>query len=60
MSDEVDLTTERQLFQQQVMEQNARYDLPPGQPGECEFCGEWFSRLIGGACGFCRDKFKLP
>ena len=60
MSDEVDLTTERQLFQQQVMEQNTRYELPPGDPGECEFCGEWYSRLIGGACGFCRDKFRLP
>jgi len=31
-----------------------------GKPGECKRCGEYFVRLIGGACGRCRDKFKLP
>lgn len=34
-------------------------DIPPGNPGECDFCGEYFSRLVGGACGFCRDKYGI-
>lgn len=32
----------------------------PGKPGDCEHCGDYFVRLVGGACGFCRDKLKLP
>lgn len=36
------------------------HDIPPGEPGECDLCGEWSGRLIGGACAPCRDKFKLP
>lgn len=27
--------------------------------GECEWCGGEFSRLVNGACGRCRDEFKL-
>jgi hypothetical protein len=34
--------------------------IPAGEPGECERCGEHFARLVGGACGRCRDKYKLP
>lgn len=34
-------------------------EMPVGVAGECDFCGESFVRLVGGACGFCRDKFKL-
>lgn len=34
--------------------------LDPGVEGECSWCGEWRGRLIGGACGFCRDEYKLP
>lgn len=33
---------------------------PVGEPGECEWCGDYFARLVSGACGRCRDKFKLP
>lgn len=33
--------------------------IPVGNPGICDFCGEHFGRLVDGACGFCRDKFKL-
>lgn len=38
----------------------ASRDLQPGVPGDCELCGEWCGRLIGGACAPCRDKYKLP
>lgn len=30
-----------------------------GHAGECDFCGEHFSRLVDGACGWCRDKYRL-
>ena len=36
-----------------------RGDIPPGQPGECELCGEWSGRLINGACAPCRDKYGI-
>ena len=34
-------------------------DIPAGAPGECAYCGERFIRLVNGACGRCRDEFKL-
>ena len=34
-------------------------EIPTGQPGECDFCGYYYSRLIRGACGGCRDRYKL-
>lgn len=33
--------------------------IPAGKPGECELCGEWWGRLVGGVCAGCRDKYKL-
>ena len=29
--------------------------IPAGEAGDCEGCGEYFARLVGGKCGFCRD-----
>ena len=34
--------------------------IPPGVPGECDFCGEWAGRLVSGACAPCRDRRALP
>lgn len=34
-------------------------DMPVGTKGECEWCGEYFERLVNGACGRCRDEFKI-
>lgn len=33
--------------------------IPKGAPGECEYCGEYFERLINNACGRCRDLYRL-
>lgn len=33
---------------------------PMGEPGDCDLCGEWTVRLVGGACAPCRDRYKLP
>ncbi len=32
-------------------------DIPIGEAGECDGCGEHFMRLVDGMCGRCRDKF---
>lgn len=37
----------------------AAQNIPVGNPGDCDGCGDYFSRLVNGMCGFCRDKFKL-
>ncbi len=34
-------------------------EIPLGNPGDCDICGEYFSRLVNGACGLCRDKFGM-
>ncbi len=34
-------------------------EIPVGNPGECDCCGQYFSRLVNGACGYCRDKYHL-
>lgn len=38
----------------------AASQIPEGEPGECEYCGYDFIRLVGGACGRCRDIHGLP
>ena len=32
-------------------------EIPVGESGECDGCGEFFTRLVDGMCGRCRDKF---
>lgn len=34
-------------------------EIPTGEPGDCDFCGEWTGRLVGGACAPCRDARRL-
>jgi hypothetical protein len=34
--------------------------IQPGEPGECDLCGEWSGRLIDGHCAPCRDRYRLP
>lgn len=31
--------------------------LAKGKPGECDFCGEYFIRIVDGACVKCREKY---
>lgn len=38
----------------------AAAEIPAGTPGDCDFCGEWAGRLVGGACAPCRDARRLP
>ena len=32
-------------------------DIPIGVSGTCDLCGEYFSRLVNGACARCRTKY---
>lgn len=33
-------------------------EIPAGNPGDCDGCGEWFGRLVDGMCGSCRDRYS--
>lgn len=35
------------------------YEIPKGEPGDCDMCGEWSARLIDGVCAPCRDRYRL-
>lgn len=59
MTDEVDRASEREQNLRDVALAQARAAvaaMPKRAPGECDDCGEHFSRLVVGLCGFCRDK----
>jgi len=34
--------------------------IPVGEPGECNHCGETFTRIVRGHCGRCRDLLGKP
>lgn len=63
MADEVD----RQIERDQILEaanlkaiRDQAAQIPAGVPGDCDLCGEWSARLVGGVCAPCRDKHGLP
>jgi hypothetical protein len=58
--DEADLTQQREEAMHEARLRAATKPLEPGEPGDCDFCGEWSGRLVRGACAPCRDKRKLP
>ena len=60
MSDEIDLAQEREEIARANAVRAASKPLAPGEPGDCEMCGEWSGRLVNGVCAPCRDKWKLP
>lgn len=62
MSKEFDLASEREELERATAIANVRAaaDIPKGEPGDCETCGEWSGRLVGGMCAPCRDKYRAP
>ena len=63
MADLADITAERMEVQEAADLAQIRLkaqQMEPGVCGDCERCGEFSWRLVGGACAPCRDKFKLP
>lgn len=60
MADDIDRAQDReQNDREAAIASRPSPKLAVGVPGDCEYCGEWFGRLVGGACGFCRDRYKL-
>ena len=62
MADDADIASEKQQQADQLAIEKAKraaQDIPKGVEGDCGFCGEWTSRLVGGACAPCRDKRGL-
>lgn len=60
--DDIDATNERTQAEEAAAVAAARKAaaaIPKGEPGECEYCGYKFTRLVNGACGRCRDEYKL-
>ena len=60
MADDIDRAQERERIDREAAIKAASKVLEPGVAGECDLCGEWAGRLIGGACAPCRDRYKLP
>jgi len=58
--DVVDIANDRAAEEVERGIAAAHIDLPPGETGDCDLCGEWSGRLINGACAPCRDKHHLP
>lgn len=54
--DDLDREEEAQI---KLRANTTKYEIPPGVPGDCDICGEWFGRLVDGACVPCRTKYKL-
>lgn len=60
--DDVDLSNDRAQNHEEAAIAAVRAkaaDIPKGEPGECNYCGEYFERLVNGACGRCRDEYKI-
>jgi len=58
MADDADIASN--ITEESINREIARIraDIPAGGAGECDLCGEWFGRLVGGACVPCRDRFN--
>lgn len=59
MADDVDYANQAQEEDLQRRIEAARGTIKPGVKGDCQWCGEFSLRLIGGACAPCRDKYGL-
>lgn len=63
MADEIDLAqsfVEAEAARGEAAVRAAAAAIPAGSAGDCDFCGEWTGRLVGGACAPCRDARRLP
>lgn len=59
MADEIDRANDyAEAFREAALKQ-ARPEMPKGEPGECEWCGEHSARLVRGHCARCRDNLGL-
>jgi hypothetical protein len=56
MADEADRAQAYEQIERDAMIASARAaPFIPGEPGECDRCGDDMPRLVGGLCAPCRD-----
>ena len=63
MADEIDIANDRAAADTEraiAAARTASAAVIPGRAGDCDLCGEWSGRLVGGACAACRDRHRLP
>ena len=63
MADEIDIANDVALADNARAVAEARDkagQIPAGLAGDCELCGNWSGRLVGGACAPRRDRYRLP
>lgn len=61
MADEVDQANDRALRDNDLcvsMARDAAARIPVGEAGDCDTCGSWNGRLVGGMCSPCRDRYS--
>lgn len=58
--DDADITQERTEREAALRARKTPFEIPPGVDGDCDLCGEYCRRLVGGVCAPCRDKHHLP
>jgi len=56
MTDDIDRANEYAEALRQAALNAPRPTMAPGQPGECDECGEHSARLVGGLCAPCREE----
>ena len=59
-ADRADLLIQEDAVRREQEARKRVAEMPKGQPGDCDLCGEWSGRLVGGVCAHCRDLYKLP
>ena len=59
MTDEIDIANERAEELRQAALNAPRPVMAPGQPGECDWCGEHKPRIVKGYCARCRDELGI-
>lgn len=63
LADEADLAARNEQIEVDAgvsLVREAAANIPVGEPGDCDLCGEWSGRLVDGVCAPCRDRHKLP
>ena len=58
--DEADISVKNEEFYlEESLRKVRNMKIPKGTKGECQYCGEYFERIVNDACARCRDKYKL-
>jgi len=59
MADEIDRANEYIDAMTAAALKKVTAEIPKGEPGECDWCGEYTPRLVNNACAKCRDDIGL-